>query len=60
MIILEKSFHHDNLKLQLIHDVDLQIFTINIHRQNTNTNYDIFGIFTTLSQAEIKFHSIKL
>lgn len=59
-IILTKTFHHNNLTLQLIHHIDFNIYSINILQHNTNQNYNLFGIFTNLSDAETKFHSIKL
>ena len=61
MQILEsKSFHHNNLILQLIFDTDFDLYTINIHRKNDNTNSDLFGCFMTFESAKTKFDTIKL
>lgn len=60
VIILTKSFHHNNLILQLIHDTHLDIYTINIHRDNDNSDHDIFGMFVTKAAAISKFETIRL
>lgn len=59
-IIKTKTFHNSNLKLQIIHHTDLDYYSINIHRDNTNTNHDIFGMFVTLKDAITKFNQIQL
>jgi hypothetical protein len=59
-IILQKSFHHNNLTLQLEYLTDFEIYHINIIQNNTKTNHSLFGIFTNPKQAIQKFNSIQL
>ncbi len=59
-VIESKTFHNSNLELQIVHHTDLDYYTINIHRDNTNTDHDIFGMFVTLKDAKIKFDQISL
>lgn len=59
-IIKTKTFHNSNLELQIIHHTDLDYYSINIHRDNTNTDHDIFGMFITLKDAITKFNQISL
>lgn len=59
-IIAQKSFHNNNLTLQLEYLIDMDIYHINIHRHNNLDNISLFGIFTTLHDAQIKFNSISL
>jgi len=60
MILNSKAFHSNNLTLQLIYHNDFDIYTINIHRHNNNSDIDLFGIFTTYNDALLKFNSISL
>lgn len=59
-IKLSKNFHHNNLILQILYHPHFDLYTINIHKINDNTNYDIFGIFETLQHATKKFNTIQL
>ena len=58
--ILSKSFHHNNLTLQLQYHSDFNIYIINIYQHNTKQNYNLFGIFTKPHHAIQKFNSINL
>ena len=60
IIIKTKDFHGGNLQLQIIHHTDLDYYSINIRRDNTNTNHDIFGMLVTLKDAITKFNQISL
>ena len=60
IIVKTKDFHGGNLQLQIIHHTDLDYYSINIRRDNTNTNHDIFGMFVTLKDAITKFNQISL
>lgn len=59
-IVKAKLFHHNNLILQLIYNSHFDIYTINIHRENDNSDSDLFGLFQDLESATEKFNSIKL
>lgn len=59
-IIQTKSFHHNNLILQLNHDTLFDIYTITILQVNTNQIHDFFGLFLDIQSATTKFNSITL
>jgi hypothetical protein len=60
IVIQQKSFHHNNLILEIHYLSDFNLYSINIFRDNTSENFDIFGIFENLELCQIKFNSIKL
>lgn len=59
-ILHSQTFYHDNLILQIQRDTCLDLFYINIHRINTKTDHDLFGVFMTYDDAIKKFNTIKL
>ncbi len=59
-ILESKSFHHNNLILQLEFDKIMEIWHINVHHVNFNDNYSMFGMFLDYKSAKAKFDSIKL
>lgn len=58
-IIETKNFHGNNLQLQLILD-SLDLYSIQIYRDNDNSTSNLWGCFITLKDAKRKFDTISL
>ena len=59
-IIQQKPSHTGNLIIQLILDIDFDLYIINIFQINTSQNIDMFGIFTDLPHAQQTYNYIKI
>lgn len=55
-----KLFFFNRIKLEILHDPDFDIYTIQITDTLTHQTFDPFGIFPTLPHAIAKFNSIQL
>lgn len=58
--IVEKTFHHDNLKASLCFDLAAEVYLIKIDRINTGETFDLHGIFLTEANARTVFDRIQL
>jgi hypothetical protein len=61
-IVDSKSFHHDNLILQLCYDTLMDIYIIQVIRVNTRESFSFWGMWPAewLDAATKKFNSIVL
>lgn len=59
-IIETKKFHHGNLILMIILDEILDIYSIEIYRDNDRSTHNLWGCFMNPKDAKTKFDTISL